>query len=60
MDSSDSDSALGEFEVDLERCIWKECKGDLVELEAFAQFNWVTVAYRCTVCGRDFTVKIET
>ena len=55
-----TDSGLGEFEVDLTCCIWKECKGDLVELEAFAQFNWVTVAYRCTSCGRDFTMKIET
>lgn len=57
---SGTQSDLGEFEVDIEHCIWRACKGDLVELEAFAQFNWITVAYRCTSCGRDFTVKIET
>lgn len=57
---SEPDGDLGEFEVDLEHCIWRDCKGDLLELEAFAQFNWITVAYRCTNCGRDFTVKIET
>jgi hypothetical protein len=57
---NDSNPDLGEFEIDLQHCIWKECKGDLVELESFAQFNWVTAAYRCTSCGRDFTIKIET
>ncbi|MBC8144549.1 MAG: hypothetical protein H7X80_03120, partial [bacterium] len=40
----ESDNSLGEFEVDLQRCIWKECKGDLLELDAFAQFNWLTVS----------------
>ncbi|HVK36973.1 MAG TPA: hypothetical protein VNA88_00450 [Candidatus Kapabacteria bacterium] len=55
-----SDPETGEFEIDLQHCIWRECKGDLVELESFAQFNWITAAYRCTSCGRDFTVKIET
>ena len=51
---------LGEYEIELHQCIWKDCKGDLVEVEAFASFNWITVVYRCTVCGREFTVKIET
>jgi len=56
----ESDSSLGEFELELHRCIWKECKGDLVELHAYSSFNWITADYRCTKCGREFTVKIET
>ncbi len=51
---------MGEYEIDIEHCIWKDCKGDLVQLEAFARFNWVTVSYHCTRCHRDFTIKIET
>lgn len=51
---------IGEYEVELERCIWRDCKGDLIELESAATLGWVTVVYRCTQCGREFTVKIET
>ena len=51
---------LGDYEVELSHCIYADCKGDIVELEAFATLNWVTVVYRCTNCGREFTVKIET
>jgi len=53
-------AALGEYEIDLSHCIYADCKGDLVELEAFTSLNWITVVYRCTNCGREFTVKIET
>jgi hypothetical protein len=53
-------SDLGEFEVDLRHCIWRSCKGDLLELEAYSSFNWVMVSYKCTHCGREFTMKIET
>ena len=28
--------------------------------EAFARFNWITVAYKCTRCAREFVIKIET
>lgn len=55
-----SDSNLGEFEIELQRCIWKECKGNLIEVQAYAAFNWITVDYRCAKCGREFTLKIET
>jgi hypothetical protein len=58
--ANSDDNSLGEFEVDLRNCIWKDCKGDLIELEAYAQFNWLAVSYKCTVCEREFTVKIET
>jgi hypothetical protein len=51
---------LDDYEVELACCIWKDCKGDLVELEAFALNNWITVVYRCTQCNREFSVKIET
>ncbi len=55
-----SGKELSEFEIDLEHCIWKDCKGDLIELHSYAAFNWVTAGYRCTHCGREFTMKIET
>jgi hypothetical protein len=51
---------MGEYEIELERCIWKDCKGDLIELESGTTINWVMVVYQCTRCGRQFTVKIET
>ncbi len=51
---------LEEYEVELTTCIWKDCKGNLVELEAFATNNWITVVYRCERCNREFSVKIET
>ena len=51
---------LGEYDIELDRCIWKDCKGDLIELESGASINWVMVVYQCTRCGRQFTVKIET
>jgi hypothetical protein len=51
---------MGEYEIELERCIWKDCKGDLLELEGGTTINWVMVVYQCTRCGRQFTVKIET
>jgi hypothetical protein len=51
---------MGEYEIELNHCIWKECKGDLLELESGTSINWVMVVYQCTRCGRQFTVKIET
>ena len=51
---------LGDYEVDLRNCIFKECKGDLIELEAFNSITWITIVYRCTKCGEEFTMKIET
>jgi hypothetical protein len=51
---------LGEFEIALDHCIWKECKGDLIELESGTAINWIVVVYQCTRCGRQFTIKIET
>ncbi|MDB5035999.1 MAG: hypothetical protein JWQ98_3240 [Chlorobi bacterium] len=51
---------IGEYDVELSHCIWKDCKGELVELEAYSSVNWITIVYRCTHCGREFTVKIET
>ena len=58
--SGRSSDRLGEFEVDLQHCIWKDCKGDLLELHSYAAFNWISAGYRCTHCGREFTMKIET
>jgi len=49
-----------EYNIELERCIWRDCKGDLIELESAATLGWVVAVYRCTRCGREFTVKIET
>ena len=51
---------LGEYEIDLLHCIYKDCKGDVIELEAFTSLTWITVVYRCTQCGREYTMKIET
>jgi hypothetical protein len=50
---------MDEYEIDLRCCIWRDCKGELVELESYALNNWITVVYRCTRCGREFSVKIE-
>ena len=47
------------FDVEFLRCIYKDCKGDVYELMYDETHNWITVVYKCSRCGRDFTVKIE-
>jgi len=48
------------LEIELTKCVRIECKGDLVELESYEHFNWVTAVYKCTACGCEFSVKVET
>ncbi len=47
------------FDVELCRCIYKDCGGELFELMYDESNNWITIVYKCAKCGRDFTVKIE-
>jgi hypothetical protein len=47
------------FDVELTRCIYKDCGGEVYELVYDELNNWITIVYKCSKCGRDFTVKIE-
>lgn len=47
------------YDVELTKCIYKDCGGELYELAYDELNNWITVVYKCSNCGRDFTVKIE-
>ncbi len=47
------------YDVELAKCIYPDCGGELYELMYDESNNWITVVYKCASCGRDFTVKIE-
>ncbi|MDP4219808.1 MAG: hypothetical protein Q8896_05170 [Bacteroidota bacterium] len=47
------------YDVELCRCIHKDCGGEVYELAYDESVNWITAVYKCGKCGRDFTVKIE-
>ena len=47
------------YDVELCRCIHKDCGGEVYELAYDESVNWITVVYKCAKCGRDFTMKIE-
>ncbi len=47
------------YDVEIEKCIYPECGGELYELMYDESNNWITIVYKCSKCGRDFTVKIE-
>jgi transposase-like protein len=47
------------FDVLIEKCIYPDCSGELYELLYDETNNWITVVYKCSRCGREFTVKIE-
>lgn len=48
------------YDVELKKCIFRNCGGKLEEISYYERNNWVTVEYQCQKCGRKFTVKIET
>jgi hypothetical protein len=47
------------FNVELTKCIYPDCGGELYELAYDEHNNWITVVYKCSHCGREFTIKIE-
>jgi hypothetical protein len=47
------------YDVDISHCIFSGCGGEVYELMYDETINWITVVYKCSRCGRDFTVKIE-
>lgn len=47
------------YDVELTKCVYPDCGGELYELAYDELNNWITVVYKCSNCGRDFTVKIE-
>jgi hypothetical protein len=47
------------YDVELKHCITPGCAGELIETMYDETLNWVTAAYKCPICGRDFTVKVE-
>jgi hypothetical protein len=47
------------YELDLRRCIVRECDGELAELSYYERNNWVTVELQCNRCRRRFVVKVE-
>jgi len=48
-----------DYILDLRRCIIRSCDGELAEMSYYERNNWVTVEYKCTRCGKEFTVKVE-
>jgi hypothetical protein len=48
------------YRLDLKRCIFQSCGGELAETSYYERNNWVTVEYQCAKCGHRFTVKVET
>jgi hypothetical protein len=48
-----------QYQVDIQKCIDKKCNGEVYEIEYMERFNWITAVYKCSKCGREFTVKIE-
>ena len=47
------------FQIDVRSCIDPECNGEVYEVEYMEQFNWITAVYKCSKCGREFTMKVE-
>ena len=47
------------FDIQIVKCIHPDCGGELYELMYDESINWITGIYKCSRCGRDFTVKIE-
>ena len=47
------------FKLEMKNCFTADCSGTLEELSYYERNNWVTAEYRCTTCGKEFTVKIE-
>lgn len=47
------------YYIDMSHCIHPECDGELYEVMYDESINWITVVYKCTGCGADFTVKVE-
>jgi len=48
------------FQLDIRSCIDPNCTGEVYEVEYMEQFNWITAEFKCSVCGKEFTVKVET
>jgi hypothetical protein len=47
------------YRLDIKRCMVRLCDGELAELSYYERNNWVTIEYKCTRCGQEFTVKVE-
>lgn len=47
------------YRLDIKRCIWNECGGELAELSYYERNNWLTVELQCDTCARRFVVKVE-
>jgi len=56
---NDPESKERKFNVEIDHCIYPDCGGELYELLYDESNNWITIVYKCSQCGRDFTVKIE-
>lgn len=59
MDERHDGSEDRQYVLDLKRCIRRDCDGELAEMSYYERNNWVTGEYKCTRCGREFTVKAE-
>jgi len=57
-DRDDADSER-QYSLDLKHCIRRSCEGELAEMSYYERNNWVTAEYKCTACGREYTVKVE-
>ena len=45
--------------VDIRSCIDPTCPGELYEIEWYENVNWVTAVFKCALCKKEFTVKVE-
>jgi hypothetical protein len=42
-----------EYNVEMKKCIFKGCQGELEEISYYERNNWVTVEYQCKKCKRE-------
>ena len=48
------------YRIDVKRCLWRACDGELAEIAYYERNNWVTIELQCNRCRRKFTMKVET
>lgn len=60
MDTTEhSSNEARRLRVDIRACIDPSCPGELYEIEWYENVNWVTAVFKCALCKKEFTVKVE-
>lgn len=47
------------YRIDIRRCIYNNCDGEVAELSYYERNNWVTIELQCNTCKKRFVVKVE-